>query len=316
LNVHSRQVEPRVLETLGLSHLIGLIPPLLQPSETVAGLLPAYAERLGLRSGLPVVLAPFDVVAEMISVGGSEAGVACSVLGTSGIHEVSIERLVTPVRSGDTTYIPGCPSLIRFIPMMLAVPNIEYWGKLLFPELVPPHGYAGWEVLEAQVRAVRPGADGLLYLPFLSPSGERSPYFMPHAHAQFMGLSLSHRREHLMRAVYEGLALATADSFSHLPRFTGSLRLTGGGANSTLLAQIIADVLNCTVEIHDNINGAMRGAIMYAQVQLGYYDTLHDAFTHMEHRRGVCTPDAQAHTTYGQLQQHYRERVRHEWLHE
>ncbi|MCS6871235.1 MAG: carbohydrate kinase [Anaerolineae bacterium] len=307
LDWRSRQFEPRVLEILGLSELAEKLPPVRLPSECIAPLRSDRAKALGLPADLPVVLAPFDVVAELISVSGGALNTACSVFGTAGIHQVSLAELSSQdSQIGGTTYIPSQHGYIRFVPTMLATPNIEYWAQLLYPGLTQPYGMIGTAELESQLARIPVGAEGILYLPFLAPSGERAPHLLPEARAQFSGVSLLHTRAHLLRAVYEGVALAAAHCYAFLPDFTPPLRLTGGGARSPLLAQMMADILNVEVVTYDSLSGALRGAAMYAATLLGIFPDLAAAFSAMQSPCQAYTPSVAVHAAYCQLAERYR----------
>ncbi len=309
LNRQTRQFDRRILEVLDLAWVADKLPPMLPPERPTAPLLAQAAGQLGLPGGLPVVAAPFDVVSEMIGVGGFRAGVACSVMGTAGIHQLSIEPAAAEppdTLAGYTTYIPGQPTLIRFIPNMLAVPNIEFWAAVLYADWPHrPPAFTGDADFEAQLAAVPPGADGVRYLPFLSPAGERSPRFMPEARAAFTGLSLHHRREHLLRAVYEGIALAAADSFAHLPASAAAVQLTGGGARSPLLAQIMADMLEQPVEVRRQHSGAVYGAMLFARAVLGHAPDLNAAYHQIQPTSRIYTPDLPASAIYRALKSNY-----------
>ncbi len=311
LNLQTRQFEPHLLELLGLSALTEKVPPIRPPQECLAPLRREMAETLGLPSALPVVLAPFDVVAELISVSGGAPNAACSVFGTAGVHQVSLAELEQPEGEliGGTTYIPSQSGYIRFIPTMLATPNIEFWVQLLYPEVAQPQGAIGTPGLEAELERVPIGAEGVLYLPFLAPSGERAPYLLTGARAQFSGVSLLHTRAHLLRAVYEGVALAAAHCYAFLPPFAPPLRLSGGGARSPLLAQMMADMLNVEVVAYDSASGALRGAAMYAAALLGIFPDLASAFGAMQSPCQAFTPQAEAHVVYRQLAERHRNQI-------
>ncbi len=309
LDAATRQLEPRILEMLGLDHLRSRLPPVLDAGQNTAQLRPDIAAEVGLPTGLPVVGAPLDLVCDLLGVGGFAAGVACSVFGTAGVHQVVIDSLPdSPVETGYTTCLPGKPLWVRFIPTMLAMPNIDYWASLLYGDATASsENYDSWTLIEERLQAIPAGAEGVIYLPFLSPAGERAPRMRPQAKAQFLGMSLLHDRDHLMRAVYEGLAIAAADSFGHLPPMTRGLRLAGGGAHSELLAQILADVLGQPVWAFTN-TGA-RGAALFAAQALGLFSSYEAAYQAMSVGFRICEANPSNAETYRTLFNRYRELV-------
>jgi len=114
---------------------------------------------------------------------------------------------------------------------------------------------------------VKAGAEGALWAPYLM--GERTPHLDPEARAAFVGLSASHTRAHMIRAVLEGVAYSLKDSFSIFSEIgvpVERIRLGGGGARSGLWRQIQADVYGHEVETVVAEEGAAYGAAILAGV--------------------------------------------------
>jgi len=125
---------------------------------------------------------------------------------------------------------------------------------------------------------VPPGADGLLFLPYLA--GERSPHMDPHARAGWLGLSLAHHRGHLIRALIEGVGFAFSDCLERM-RALGveppRLLLTGGGAKAELWRTILAAQLRTPVTPVAAAEGPALGAAILAQVGAGLHPDLASA---------------------------------------
>jgi xylulokinase len=127
--------------------------------------------------------------------------------------------------------------------------------------------------LDERVSSVAPGADGVMFTPWLF--GERTPVADPHLRASFVHLSLSTRQEHLLRAVLEGVAFNTKWLLGSVERFVGrpmpTLRFIGGGARSAVWAQILADVLDRDIaRVDDPVGVNARGAACLAGIALGH----------------------------------------------
>lgn len=100
-----------------------------------------------------------------------------------------------------------------------------------------------YEIMDLKAESVEPGAHSLLFLPYLM--GERSPHWNPDAKGAFIGLTLTHKREHLIRSVLEGIVFnlkIILDAFEHQGARVEEVRVIGGGAKGRLLRQIMADV--------------------------------------------------------------------------
>jgi xylulokinase len=107
----------------------------------------------------------------------------------------------------------------------------------------------------------RPGADGLLWTPYLM--GERTPHLDPNARAALVGLTASHTRAHVVRALLEGVAFSLRDTleiFREMKVPVNEIRLGGGGARSKLWRQIQADVYGRDVATVRAEEGAAYGA--------------------------------------------------------
>jgi xylulokinase len=132
-----------------------------------------------------------------------------------------------------------------------------------------------YERLTEEASRVPPGADGVLWAPYLM--GERTPHLDPHARAALVGLSASHTRGHIVRAILEGVAFSLRDSFSIFADMkvpVSGVRLGGGGARSALWRQIQADVYGYPVEIVEAEEGAAYGAALLAGVGGGTWRTV------------------------------------------
>ena len=124
-----------------------------------------------------------------------------------------------------------------------------------------------------------PGAEGLIFLPYLS--GERAPYPDPLARGAFIGLTVRHGLGHMVRAVLEGVAFRLRDVFELVsataPDPLRELRSSGGGTNSPLWRQIIADVLGVPLSLTRTSEGVATGGAILAAVGAGWFDTVGEA---------------------------------------
>jgi xylulokinase len=133
-------------------------------------------------------------------------------------------------------------------------------------------GGAPYDELLAEAEAWEPGAEGLLFQPYLA--GERTPHAAPDARGTFVGLTLRHDRGALVRAVLEGVAYGLRDSLELL-RAVGveatSARVSGGGARSGLWLRIVASTLGLPLERTAVEEGAAYGAALLGGVAAGTF---------------------------------------------
>jgi xylulokinase len=150
----------------------------------------------------------------------------------------------------------------------------------------------GYDELTAEAARWQPGADGLLFLPYLQ--GERTPHVDPNARGAFAGLSLVHDRGAMVRAVLEGVAYGLRDSLELLreigaPAEVG--RVSGGGARSRLWLQICASVLGLPLELTAVEEGAAYGAALLGGVASGMFASPAEAVASCVHTHARIEPD-------------------------
>ncbi|ARP73738.1 carbohydrate kinase [Streptomyces pluripotens] len=291
LDPRTRRYSPEIRTLFGLDWAEQLLPPVRGNGHRVGDLTARTAAELGLPAGLPVVMAPYDIVSTATGVGATAPGQACTILGTTLCTEVVRER-------PDTTGEPAGLTIVQ-----------DSHGRLLraFPTL------AGTEVITWAVRTLGldtpaelgelavqspPGARGLVFLPYLSPAGERAPFLDPHARGTFWGMSLDHQPCDVARAVLEGLTMVIRDCLTASSAATDELRLCGGGAASDAWCRLIADVTGLrTVRSADSEVGA-KGAFLSGLVSLGAEPDITTAAHRYVRIRAADEPDEERSRFY------------------
>jgi xylulokinase len=135
-----------------------------------------------------------------------------------------------------------------------------------------------YERLSEEAASAPSGANGALWAPYLM--GERTPHLDPRARAALVGLTATHTRAHVIRAILEGVAFSLRDTltiFEEMNVPVETIRLGGGGARSPLWRQIQADVYGHAVETVEAEEGAAYGAALLAGVGGGLWPSVDDA---------------------------------------
>jgi xylulokinase len=148
--------------------------------------------------------------------------------------------------------------------------NILYHKDLLLAEAQLPDVYKIFDQIAANVPA---GSGNIIFTPWLY--GERTPIDDHSVRSGIFNMSLNTTREHIIRAVLEGVAYNTRWLLGYLEKFikrqVNPINFIGGGANSNVWGQIMADVLNRTIrQVKDPIQANVRGAAFLASAALGY----------------------------------------------
>ncbi|MFX0115645.1 MAG: FGGY-family carbohydrate kinase, partial [Candidatus Hodarchaeota archaeon] len=133
--------------------------------------------------------------------------------------------------------------------------------------------YAAYQVFDEWAAKSPAGSNRIIFTPWLY--GERTPIEDHTVRGGFHNLSLTARKEHIVRAVFEGVAFNSRWILQYVERFIGRqmnpLNIIGGGAQSDIWCQIYADILNRTIrQVEDPIQANARGAAFIASVALGF----------------------------------------------
>ncbi|MFQ6067683.1 MAG: FGGY-family carbohydrate kinase, partial [bacterium] len=317
LNIKDRVYSDELFKLFGLSAYQDLFPKII-PSFEVAGEVTSEAsEATGLKEGTPIISGMIDVVATPVGLGAIYDGQAFSIVGTTCFNAVVTDQLILEPLGVGMTLVHGLPDkFIRGMPSMAGTPNLDWFIKeFCGSEVGQAKKKEGslYEVLEEKVKEVPLGSGGVLYHPYINPGGERAPFVKPSARAQFFGISLRHTRWHLLRSVYEGVALSMLDCFKNIPVQISELALTGGGAKSSLWCQIFADVTGKTIKTLRTTELGALGAAIGSGVGIGIYPHMEDAVKRVVKFEKEYYPRQPHHQKYQKFYQLYQNLYRDVW---
>jgi xylulokinase len=296
LDAHRRVWDERLCAQVPIA--VETLPSIVAPAAVVGT---TSGGALGLPDGIPVVAGCSDTAAEAFAAGANRDGAVIVKLATAGnVNVVCRDASPSPVYFTYSHLVPG-------LVYHTFGTNSAAASRAWLQEILGATSSADYEALDEQVARIPPGADGLLFHPYLN--GERAPVFDTTLRASLLGLSSAHGRAHIVRAVLEGVALSLADC-ADVARAHGlavaEARLVGGGARSDVWAQIVADVLGCEV-VRPQLADASAGAALLAGARTGVAGGLERAaaLTDREGRRFV--PDARHVERYRALLEVYRD---------
>ena len=242
------------------------------------GLDQEYAERLGLPRETPFVVGANDGVLANLGLGATKPGVVACSIGTSGAvrsvvkePQVDDDRTLFCYALTDEMWVIGGPINNGGMALQWAIDEV-------FPGIkdrAEEQERDPYELMEEAVEDVSAGSEGLIFLPYLT--GERAPYWNPDVKGVFFGLTLRHKRKHLIRAVLEGVMYQMYAVQLALEKVTGEpkeVRATGGFAKSALWRQIMADVFGREIIFPESYESSCRGAALLGMYALGAMDSL------------------------------------------
>lgn len=267
-------------------------------THMMSGLKAPYIEETGLTSATNFIIGASDGVLSNLGVNAIEPGVVAVTIGTSGAIRAVTDRPVTdpkgrifcyaltedkwvvggPVNNGGITF--------RWVRDQFAASETETAKRL---------GIDTYEILTRIAEQVNPGSDGLLFHPYLA--GERAPLWNSDARGSFFGLAMHHKKEHMIRAVLEGVIYNLYSVLLALEELIGEpkqIKATGGFARSALWRQMMADIFNQEVTVPESYESSCLGAIVLGKKALGEIDSLSivsdlvgDTFSHEPKKENV-----------------------------
>ncbi len=279
LDVRNRRWSQEMLDAVGFDS--SCLPALHESQEIVGQVTSAAAALLGLKAGTPVVAGAGDQAAGAVGMGIVRPGDVSATIGTSGVVFAASETPVTDPLGRLHTFCHAIPERWHVMGVTQAAGLSLRWFRDTFgASLSAPkeNNRDPYELLCDEASSIAPGADGVLWAPYLM--GERTPHLDPDARAALVGLAASHGRGHIIRAILEGVAFSLNDTltiFRELAIPVREIRLGGGGARAQLWRQIQADVYGQAVETVKAEEGAAYGAALLAGVGVGVWPSVETA---------------------------------------
>ncbi len=242
------------------------------------------ARKLGIHPQTPFVIGASDGVLSNIGVNAIGKGEVAVTIGTSGAIRTVIDRPQTDDKGRIFCYaltekhwVIGGPvnnggMILRWIRDEFAASEVETAKRL---------GIDPYEVLTKIAERVRPGSDGLLFHPYLA--GERAPLWNPDVRGSFFGLTMSHKKEHMIRAALEGVLYNLYTVFLALldvmEEPVTKIQATGGFARSAIWRQMMADIFDMEVIVPESYESSCLGACilgLYATGKIESFDVVSD----------------------------------------
>jgi erythritol kinase len=282
-NFRTRQYDDVVIDALGLSGRRRLLPDIIEGTEVTHPLSTEAAQATGLLAGTPVSLGYVDMAMTALGAGVRTNGqnAACSTIGSTGVHMRAKAVADVQLNAEGTGYVIALPMpgiVTQVQTNMSSTINID-WLLQMAGSLMKE---GGADVSHADLIAriddwfteSKPGS--VLYHPYISDAGERGPFVNASARAGFTGLSMRHGFADLLRAVVEGLGMATRDCYTAMGAMPAELRITGGAARSRALRSCLSAAVNAPVRVSQRQEAGAAGVAMMAAVAIGAYGNMDD----------------------------------------
>lgn len=297
MNLNTREYDRDMFQNVGLD--MSKFPQLHTGCEIAGRLTEEAACHLGLRAGIPVSVGGGDGACANIGAGAAAPGTFYLSLGTTAWIAGPMEKPFFDEKErvfhiytldGNGCNVTGTAQCAG---------RSVSWAQEVFD-------VGSLRSFDALADQVEPGSGGLIYLPYLE--GERSPVFDALAQGVFFGMNSTHRKQHFLRAVLEGVGCGLEQILSTFRERSDiqTLRIIGGGAKSRLWKQIIADICNVNLlEVSTFSDSATSlGAAAAAGVGIGLFRNLTDATSRIS-LSGTIEPDEDADLLYRLTKERY-----------
>lgn len=307
LHIKEGRYNTECFEALGIADLLEYMPPLIKSYEKAGEITEQASKETGLAVGTTVVGGALDVTITMVGVNAVNVGDIYSILGTTCCTGVVCDlNTLVPGADQGANHVrhPKDGLCINILPTMAGTPNLDW----MIENISKTSDFAE---IERHIKDIPAGSGGIIYHPYITPSGERNPFYNPDARAGFFGLSTHSSRWHMVKAVYEGVAYSIKDCLYGVKE-QGNIYLAGGGSKSAMWAQIIADVTGRSTVLSEGTEFGAKGAAILAGVCMGVYTDINDAASKLCKVKAKFDPNPQNVAIYDELYQIYRDlRIAH-----
>ena len=309
LDVANRKWSEKILTKTGIKE--SLLPALFESPQVCGKVNAAGSEATGLKVGTPVVAGAGDQAAGAVGMGIARVGAVSATIGTSGVVFASTDRPAMDPAGRLHTFCHAIPGRWHVMGVTQAAGLSLRWYRDNFgaasPGVQKKDGRDPYDVFAEEAASAPAGSEGAYWVPYLM--GERTPHLDPNARAALVGLTASHTRAHVIRAIMEGVAFSLKDTFTIFEEMkipVTSIRLGGGGARSPLWRQIQADVYGREVEIVAAEEGAAYGAAILAGTGAGAWASVEQACGAIVSVAKRVTPNQKDSATMQQAYSTYR----------
>jgi len=297
LNQQKRNWSEEIINKFDIDRRI--LPPVYESHEITGYITSRSARQTGLCTGTPVVAGAGDQPAGAVGLGIVKRGLVSAALGTSGVVFTHLDKYITDPTGRIQTFCSAVAGEYCMFGCILSAGGSLEWLSNVLKE-------QNFKSLDAQARQAREGCNGLFFLPYLT--GERTPHLDPHARGSWVGITVQTTRADLIRSVMEGVAFAMNDAMMILRERgikPGQIRLSGGGAKSTLWRKIQANVYGANCTTLQTEQGPAYGAAILAAVGAGQFNSVKQACDKIIKITNTTRPDAKTTRMYRRYYKQY-----------
>ncbi len=309
LDVPNRCWSDEILEKLGIDK--AYLGRLYESPEITGYITKEIAELTGLSCKTAVVAGAGDNAAAAIGTGIVSDGKAFTTIGTSGVVYAHTSQPSIDKKGRVHTFCCAVPGCWHVMGVTQAAGLSLKWFKDNFCqdyiERAEKLGCDVYSLINKDIDDIPTGSGRLIYLPYLM--GERTPHLDADCRGVFFGLSGIHTKAHLLRAVMEGVSFSLTDCKDILTEMGADINemmVCGGGGNSPVWRQMLADMYNCNVKTIDSKEGPALGVAILAGVGTGLYESVESACASFIHEKAISVPNRENNSKYNDIHKLYK----------
>ena len=309
LDIANRDWSKEVLQDLDID--INLLPKVYESYEVSGQVTKEASDLIGLTEGTKVVAGAGDNAAAAVGMGVVVDDKAFTTIGTSGVVYAHTSQMKIDPKGRVHTFCSAVPGEWHMMGVTQAAGLSLQWFRNNFcPQEIAQakeEQVDSYELMNSEAEEVPIGSNKLIYLPYLM--GERTPYMDPGCRGVFFGLSASHERKDLIRAVMEGVAFSLYDCvtiFEGLGVRFPEMLVGGGGGRSKVWRLMLADVFNSEIKTLNSSESPSYGSAILASVGTCIYSSIVEACSVLVKGNLTVQPDPVHHREYMKYYQVYQ----------
>jgi len=274
MDIKERKWSDEVLDKLQIDK--SLLATMYESCEATGQITKQAAKLTRLKEGTIVAGGAGDQAAGAVGNGIVRSGIVSSTIGTSGVVFAHSDTVKIDMKGRVHTFCHAIPNAWHVMGVTKGAGLSLKWFRDNFCyeqiEQGKKEGIDPYIIMDEMAKKISIGSNGLLYLPYLM--GERTPHLDPDARGVFFGLSASHKKANLIRAILEGVVFGMNDGLEIIKEMGISateIRASGGGGQSELWRQMQADIFKTDITTINSKEGGALGVAILAGVASGIY---------------------------------------------
>ena len=294
--------------------LIGInsdqLPELMPSGEAIGNVTERASRETGLSTKTIVSTGAFDQAAGAVGAGNIEPGIVTESTGAALALLATIEKPLYDPRRQVPCHHHAVAGRFFLLPWCQTAGTVLRWFRDEFgqyeKEVAERMRVDAYDLLTLEASKVAVGSNGIVVLPYFMGAGP--PEFDPYARGVLFGLTLSHKKAHIIRAILESIAFMlrrNIELMENLGVEVREIRSLGGGSRSSLWNQIKADVTSRVIRTLRTEEAASLGVATLAGVASGLFKSIEEGCLMMVQLKGEYHPDPENERVYDKLYETY-----------